>query len=411
MPDQNWTEKNTDTTDHSTSTPHSPGNNRKWKWVLIVVIILGAGTFYFLRQSKQKASNIQADPAPRAVPVSTAAAKKGDIGVYINALGTVTPVYTDTITSRVQGEIVNVYYQEGQLVHKGDPLLDIDPRPYHAQLNEVEGQLAHDQALLNEAKIDLSRYQSAYEQNAIAKQQVDDQEQTVFQYEGTVKNDQGQVENAQVNLVYCHITSPIEGRVGLRLVDPGNIVQANSTTPLVVVTQLQPITVIFSVAEDYLPQIQEQMHKGQRMLVDAFDREQQKKIATGSLLTMDNQIDPTTGTLKLKAIFQNEDNSLFANQFVNARLLVDTEHGQTLIPTSAIQRNSQGAFVYVIKPDHTASLHTIKIGTSNADLSAVDGVQPGDVVAIAGFDKLQDGVKVLPVGEDASASPNPKQGS
>src|SRR5579863_4271034 len=207
--------------------------------------------------------------------------------------------------SRVQGEIVNVYYREGQLVHKGDPLLDIDPRPYQAQLTEVEGQLAHDQALLNEAKIDLGRYQSAYEQNAIAKQQVDDQQQTVFQYEGTVRNDQGQVENAKVNLVYCHITSPIEGRVGLRLVDPGNIVQANSTTALVVVTQLQPITVIFSVAEDYLPQIQKQLLAGHTMSVDAFDRDQQKKLASGYLLTLDNQIDTTTGTLKLKAIFQN----------------------------------------------------------------------------------------------------------
>jgi multidrug efflux system membrane fusion protein len=394
MPDQNWTQKSTDTTDHSTSAPDAAGNNRKWKWALIVVIILGAGTFYFLRQSKQRASNIQADPAPRAVPVSTAAAKKGDIGVYINALGTVTPVYTDTITSRVQGEIVKVYYQEGQLVHKGDPLLDIDPRPYQAQLNEVEGQLAHDQALLNEAKIDLSRYQSAYEQNAIAKQQVDDQEQTVFQYEGTVKNDQGQVENAQVNLVYCHITSPIEGRVGLRLVDPGNIVQANSTTALVVVTQLQPITVIFSVAEDYLPQIQSQMHKGQRMLVDAFDREQEKKLASGSLLTMDNQIDPTTGTLKLKAIFQNEDNSLFANQFVNARLLVDTTRDAVLIPTAAIQRNAQGAFVYVIKPDNTATIHTITVGTTDGDMAAVQGIQPGENIAVKGFEKLQDGIRV-----------------
>jgi multidrug efflux system membrane fusion protein len=298
------------------------------------------------------------------------------------------------VMSRVQGEIVNVYYREGQLVHKGDPLLDIDPRPYQAQLTEVEGQLAHDQALLNEAKIDLGRYQSAYEQNAIAKQQVDDQQQTVFQYEGTVRNDQGQVENAKVNLVYCHITSPIEGRVGLRLVDPGNIVQANSTTALVVVTQLQPITVIFSVAEDYLPQIQEQMKKGQHMAVDAFDRDQQKKLASGSLLTLDNQIDPTTGTLKLKAIFANENDALFANQFVNARLLVDTTRNATLIPTAAIQRNAQGAFVYVIKSDQTAAIRTITVGTTDGDSAAVQGLQPGDTIAVKGFEKLQDGVKV-----------------
>ncbi len=404
MPDQSRNEKNEDIPVHPPSDSPSAGNNQKWIWTAIILIILGAGTFYYLRQSKQRASNIHADPAPRAVPVTTAAARKGDIGVYINALGTVTPVYTDIITSRVQGEIVNVYYREGQLVHKGDPLLDIDARPYQAQLTEVEGQLAHDQALLNEARIDLGRYQSAYEQNAIAKQQVDDQEQTVFQYEGTVKNDQGQVENAKVNLVYCHITSPIEGRVGLRLVDPGNIVQANSTTALVVVTQLQPITVIFSVAEDYLPQIQEQMSKGRRMLVDAFDRGQQKKLASGALLTLDNQIDPTTGTIKLKAIFANEDNSLFANQFVNARLLVDTTHEAILIPTAAIQRNAQGAFVYVIKPDQSATIRNITVGTTDGDMAAVQGLQPRETVAVKGFEKLQDGIKVVVQNKAGSTS-------
>jgi len=383
-----------DTGAHAPSDTRAGGSGGKWVWGLILVLLVGAGAYYYLHQSKTKTGSAQADAAPRAVPVSTAAARQGDIGVYINALGTVTPVYTDTITSRVQGEIVDVYYKEGQLVHKGDPLLDIDPRPYQAQLTQAEGQLAHDQALLNEARIDLSRYQSAFAQNAIAKQQVDDQEQTVLQYEGTVKNDSGVVDNAKVNLVYCHITSPIEGRVGLRLVDPGNIVQANSTTSLVVVTQLQPITVIFSVAEDYLPQIQEQLRKGQRMEVDAFDREQQKKIASGTLLTLDNQIDPTTGTIKLKAIFPNENGALFANQFVNARLLVDTQHNAILVPTSAIQRNAQGAFVYTIKPDQTAAIQTITVGTTDADTAAVQGLQAGQTIAVKGFEKLQDGVKV-----------------
>ena len=383
-----------DTGAHAPSDTRAGGSGGKWVWGLILVLSVGAGAYYYLHQSKAKTGSAQADAAPRAVPVSTAAARQGDIGVYINALGTVTPVYTDTITSRVQGEIVDVYYKEGQLVHKGDPLLDIDPRPYQAQLTQAEGQLAHDQALLNEARIDLSRYQSAFAQNAIAKQQVDDQEQTVLQYEGTVKNDSGVVDNAKVNLVYCHITSPIEGRVGLRLVDPGNIVQANSTTSLVVVTQLQPITVIFSVAEDYLPQIQEQLRKGQRMEVDAFDREQQKKIASGTLLTLDNQIDPTTGTIKLKAIFPNENGALFANQFVNARLLVDTQHNAILVPTSAIQRNAQGAFVYTIKPDQTAAIQTITVGTTDADTAAVQGLQAGQTIAVKGFEKLQDGVKV-----------------
>jgi multidrug efflux system membrane fusion protein len=379
---------------HRRPDPQDGVKSRKWVWALVVVLILGAGAYYYVRQSKLRSSTAQAEPAPRAVPISIATVRKGDIGVYINALGAVTPVYTDTITSRVQGEIVNVYYREGQLVHKGDPLLDIDARPYQAALTQVEGQLAHDQALLNEAKIDLSRYQSAFAQNAIAKQQVDDQEQTVLQYEGTVKNDQGMVDNAKVNLVYTHITSPIEGRVGLRLVDPGNIVQANSTTALVVVTQLQPITVVFSVAEDYLPQIQQQLRKGNRMEVDAFDRDQTKKIASGTLLTLDNQIDPTTGTIKLKAIFPNQDGALFANQFVNARLLVDTTQNAVLIPTAAVQRNAQGAFVYVIKPDQTASIQTITVGTTDGDMAAVQGLQANQTIATKGFEKLQDGVKV-----------------
>jgi multidrug efflux system membrane fusion protein len=394
MPEQGWDSKHADNMAPPTTPSQSGGGGSKWIWTLVLLILLGAGTYYYLHQSKQRATSAQAEAAPRAVPVSAASVRKGDIGVYINALGTVTPVYTDAITSRVQGEIINVYYREGQLVHKGDPLLDIDPRPYQAQLTQVEGQLAHDQALLNEARIDLGRYQSAYSQNAIAKQQVDDQEQTVLQYEGTVKNDTGQVENAKVNLVYCHITSPIDGRVGLRLVDPGNIVQANSTTTLVVVTQLQPITVIFSIAEDYLPQIQEQLRKGRSMLVDAFDRDQQKKIASGTLLTLDNQIDTTTGTIKLKAIFPNENGALFANQFVNARLLVDTLHDAILIPTAAIQRNAQGAFVYLIKSDQTAAIQTVNVGTTDGDTSAVEGLQPGDTIAVKGFEKLQDGVKV-----------------
>jgi multidrug efflux system membrane fusion protein len=273
-------------------------------------------------------------------------------------------------------------------------LLDIDSRPYEAALTQTEGQLAHDQALLNEAGIDLDRYKSAFSRNAIAQQQVYDQEQAVQQYQGTVKNDEGMVANAKVNLVYTHITSPIDGRVGLRLVDPGNIVQANSATPLVVVTQLQPITVIFSVAEDYLPQIQQQLRQGHTMAVDALDRTQETKIATGSLLTLDNQIDTSTGTVKLKAIFPNKDSSLFPNQFVNTRLLVETQHDATLVPAAAIQRNAQGSFVYVVKPDATAQLRNVKPGVADGNTQAVQGVKPTEVVAISGFDRLQDGAKV-----------------
>src|SRR5208283_5173359 len=244
------------------------------------------------------------------------------------------------------------------------------------------------------AKIDLERYQQAFTRNAIAKQQLDDQEQVVLQDEGTVKNDEGMLANAKVNLEYTHITAPIEGRVGLRLVDPGNIVQANSTTALVVITQLQPITVIFSIAEDSLSQIQQQLRKGKTLTVEAFDREGSTKLASGTLLSLDNVIDPTTGTLRLKAIFDNQDNALFASQFVNVKLLVDTQHDVTLIPTPAIQRNAQGAFVYVIKSDQTASMRPITPGTTDGSVTAVQGLEPQEVVAVNGFDKLLDGAKV-----------------
>jgi multidrug efflux system membrane fusion protein len=362
-----------------------------WVWALILIAAAVGGLLYYQRHSSGDASKAKAASPPRPVPITAAESNKGDIGVYVEALGTVTPVYTVTVTSRVQGQIMDVRYQEGQMVHKGDPLIEIDPRPYQAALTQVEGQLAHDQAVLAEARIDLDRYKSAFARNAIAQQQVYDQEQAVLQFEGTVKNDEGMVENAKVNLTYTHITSPIDGRVGLRLVDPGNIVQANSATPLVVTTQLQPITVIFSVAEDYVPQILKQMRQGHSMPVAALDRTQAQQIATGSLLTLDNQIDTTTGTVKLKAIFPNKDSALFPNQFVNTRLLVETEHDATLVPTAAIQRNSQGAFVYVVNPDKTARMRTVKAGTSDGNVTAVEGIPPSAWVAITGFDRLQDG--------------------
>jgi len=332
---------------------------------------------------------------PHEVPVQTATVREGDIGVYVNGLGTVTPVYTVSVTSRVQGQIMAIHYREGQMVRKGDPLIDIDPRPYEAQLSQVQGQLSHDEALLAQARIDLDRYQAAFSRNAIAQQQVYDQEQLVKQDEGTVKNDQGLLQNAQVNLAYCHITAPITGRVGLRLVDPGNLVQANSNTSLVVVTQLQPITVIFTVAEDYLPEIQKELRVGHKMQVQALDRTEQNTLATGTLLTIDNQVDPTTGTFKLRAIFPNTDGALFPNQFVNAKLLVDTQHNVDLIPTAALQRNSSGAFVYVIKPGDTASMQTVTPGTTDGNTAAVQGLEPGQVIAVNGFDKLQDGIKVV----------------
>jgi len=366
-----------------------------WVWIILILLIALIGyRFYQNKESAAKAAQAKAAAAQRGVPISTTTATKGSIGVYISALGTVTPVYTATITSRVDGQIVSVDYREGQMVHKGDVLIQIDPRPYQAALTQGEGTLAHDEALLAEARIDLNRYQEAFNRNAIAKQQLDDQTQTVKQYEGSVKNDQGTVASAATNVDYATIKAPIDGRVGLRLIDPGNIVSSGGTTPLVVITQLQPITVIFSVAEDYLPQIQKQMRAGHKMSVDALDRDQQTKLASGSLLTIDNQIDTSTGTVKLKAIFQNGDIALFPNQFVNARLLVDTNENATLIPSAAIQRNAQSAFVYLIKPDKTAGVQAVTVGTTDGNTSAIQGIQPGDEIALTGFDKLQDGAKV-----------------
>jgi len=366
-----------------------------WIWaILIAVIVIAVLVYSHKKSAAEAAAAAKAAQAQHAVPVVTTTARKGSIGDYVETLGIVTPVYTDAITSRVQGQIMEVHYKEGQMVRKGDPLIDIDSRPYQAALTQAQGQLAHDQAVLAEAKIDLDRYQQAFNQNAIAGQQVDDQQQTVKQDEGTVLNDQGTVANAQVNLVYCHITSPIDGRVGLRLVDPGNIVQAGATAPLVVVTQIAPITVVFNVAEDYLPQIQKQMKLGHKLRVDALDRTQESKIASGVVSTLDNEVDPTTGTVKLRATFVNSDGALFPNQFVNAKLLLDTEENVTLVPSEAVQRNAQSAFVYVIKSDQTASVQNVTTGTTDGVSTVVQGINPGDTVAINGFDKLQDGIKV-----------------
>ena len=323
-------------------------------WVVIVLTVAVAAFFIFRHREKPQPQAGQAmggragGMGQGPLMVATATAKKGDIGVYVSALGLVTPVNTVAVRSRVDGQLVEVHYKEGQMVHSGDALVEIDARPFEAALAQAEGQLARDMALLENARLDVQRYQEAFAKNAIPKQQLDTQVATVHQYEGATKLDRAQVDNAKVQLAYCHIKAPISGRVGLRLVDSGNIVHGNDTNPLVVITQLEPITVIFSVAEDYLPQIQQQLRKGQRLVVDAFDRAQQKKIATGKLEALDNQIDPSTGTVKLKAVFSNEDDALFPNQFVNARLLVDTHHDVTLVPNPIIQRNAQGRFVYLL---------------------------------------------------------------
>jgi multidrug efflux system membrane fusion protein len=330
-------------------------------------------------------------PAPM---VSTVTSRKGDIGIYVTALGTVTPLYSVAVNSRVDGQLVKVSYKEGQLIKQGDPLADIDPGPFEAALMQMQGQLARDQALLENAKIDLERYRQAYASNAIPEQQLATQGATVHQYEGTVQLDQGTLSNAQVQLGYCHISAPISGRVGLRLVDPGNIVHSANSNALVVITQLQPITVIFTVAEDYLGQILQQLDRGKTMEVDAFDRTQQKKLASGVLETLDNQIDPNTGTVKLRAIFTNEDNALFPNQFVNARLLVDTLHDATLVPNPVIQRDANGSFVYLLKPDQTISTNPVVVKVTDGDTSAVEGLEPETVLVADNFNRLTDGMKV-----------------
>ena len=289
---------------------------------------------------------------------------------------------------------MTVAYREGQDVKIGDPLVEIDPRPYAAAVLQAEGLLAHDTSVLREARIDLQRYRKAYAKNAIQKQLLDDQEQIVLQSEGSVKEDQGALATAKVNLDYCHITSPIMGRVGLRLVDPGNVVQAGSTSSLLVVTQLDPITVIFNVAEDFLPSIQAELKQGKSLVVEVLDRSQEKKLATGKFLTTDNQIDPTTGTVRIKALFDNKDGTLFPNQFVNARLLLNTLHGATLVSAPAIQRGPQGTFVYVVKSDKTAEMRRVRVENVEAGQAAVSGVQPGEVVATSRFDKLEPGARV-----------------
>jgi multidrug efflux system membrane fusion protein len=370
------------------------------------LLVLVAGVIYMIRENgKKDAETKKARGAVKpAVTATVSTATKGSIGVYVSAIGTVTPVYTATITAQAGGVLTEVHYREGQLVQKGDPLIEIDPRPYEATLRQAEGTLEHDTNVLAQAQMDVERYRAAWAKNSINKQLLDDQEKIVLQDQGTVKNDQGTVDFDKVQLGYCHITSPITGRAGLRLVDPGNVVQANSTTPLVVITQVQPITVIFTIAEDSLGAVQARMRKTHTLPVDAMDRAQANKLASGKLLTIDNQIDTTTGTVKLRAQFDNRNGTLFPNQFVNTRLLVNTQDGVTLLPTNAIQHNGDQSFVYLIA-DGKATQRTVKTGVADSGQTAVTGVNPGDVVATSSFDKLQNGSKVT-IAKQAPAHAN-----
>ena len=374
--------------------PKRSGTVRIIVWVLLLLIF--AAAFYWIlhrHDDTAKPATGRRGAAGGTATINTVTARKGDIGVYLDNIGTVTPVYTSSITSQVNGIILSVHYKEGQLVRKGEPLIDVDPRPYEATLLQARGTLEKDEAVLAQAQMDLDRYKAAWAKNAIPKQTLDDQEKIVLQDQGTVKNDQGTVAFDRVQLEYCHIVSPITGRIGLRLVDPGNVVQSSGGTTLAVITQITPITVVFAVPEDNLGQVETPLHKGAKLTVDAYDRAALKQIATGTLLTVDNQINTTTGTVLGRATFPNTDSSLYPNQFVNTRLLVNTLQDATLIPSSAIQHNGQVAFVYVIQ-NNVAHLKNIKAGVTDGDTTQVTGIDPGDVLADSSFDKLEEGAKV-----------------
>jgi multidrug efflux system membrane fusion protein len=361
-------------------------------WVLLLLALAAIAYLVFAHyKGEQKAA---AKPKPAGVTITTVTATKGNIGVYLDSIGTVTPVHTASITSQVTGSVVAVNYKEGQIVQQGDPLVDIDPRPYRATLEQAQGALERDENVLAQAQMDYDRYRVAWDRNAIAKQILDDQEKLVAQDKGTVRNDEGTVKYDQVQLDFCHITAPFTGRVGLRLVDPGNVAQAAGTVTLAVITQLQPITVIFTIPEDSLGQVQLRLNRGATLTVDAFDRTAQTKIASGRLLTLDNQIDTTTGTVKGRAQFDNRNNGLFPNEFVNTRLLVNTLQGVTLVPASAIQQNGNASFVYVIE-NNFAHTRSVTPGVTDAGVTQVTGVNAGDVLADSSFDKLQDNTAVV----------------
>jgi multidrug efflux system membrane fusion protein len=360
---------------------------------LASVFVIGITAWAGVRGSRQRAQVAGANQkAPTATPAVAAVAHKGNIGVYFTGLGTVTPLYTVTVKSRVDGQILNVSYKEGQAVRKGAPLVEIDPRPYQAQLTQYDGQLAKDQAALQNAQVDLQRYETLITKNAIAKQIEATQQATVIQDQGAVKTDEGNIASAKLNIAYCHITSPIDGRVGLRLVDPGNMVYASAGTALVVITQTNPISVIFTLPEQQLAPVLKRVWAGERLSVAALDADSKTIVARGQLTTVDNQIDQSTGTLKLRAVFANTDGALFPNQFVNAQLLVDVKKDVTLVPNAAIQRNGSKTFVYLVKPDHAVTVREVNVDTANPDESEItSGVAPGDLLVTQGVDKLQEG--------------------
>ncbi len=386
---------------------------RTWVWLLVLCILGGTAYFVFAKsESGKPAGSQQAGGKPgmnamnRSQPVVAVTAKVGDINLYLNGLGTVVPLNTVTVKTHVDGELSAVMFREGQMVKQGDLIVQIDPRPYQVLLAQAEGTMAHDVALLKNAQVDLERYRTLFEQDSIAKQQLDTQASLVRQYESSLKVDQAQIDSAKLQLTYSRITAPVSGRVGLRQVDVGNIVHAADTNGIVIITQLQPITVVFILPEDNISDVMKKMRAGQKLTVDAYDRSGKTKLASGVLLTVDNQIDTTTGTVKLKAQFANDDSSLFPNQFVNARMLLDVMRETIIIPAAAVQRGSQGTFVYVIKDDKTVTVHPVKLGPTEGETAAIEsGLSVGEIVVVDGTDKLREGAKVETAERNAAAAP------
>ncbi|WP_035259285.1 MdtA/MuxA family multidrug efflux RND transporter periplasmic adaptor subunit [Desulfatirhabdium butyrativorans] len=395
-----------------TFSPVPPRKRIQVFWfVAVPVLVLIAGAYVFF-SSRAPAADKEAKGAKRVAPVSVAAARLADVGIYIPALGSVVSLNTVQVKSRVDGQLMEIHFREGQIVRAGDLLATIDPRPFQVQLTQAEGQMARDQELLKNARLDERRYQVLWEQDSISRQQLDTQQALVRQYEAAVKIDQGLIDSARLQLTYCRITAPAGGRVGLRQIDPGNMVHAGDTTPLVVITQIQPISVVFSIPEDSLPQVMQQLKTGSRMQVEAYDREQKVKLALGELLTLDNQIDPTTGTLKLKALFPNEDQALFPNQFVNVRLLVEVRKNALVVPAAAVQSGQQGTFVYAVPDGRTAAIRPIQTGvTQGEDTVIVSGLSPGDMVVVEGAEGLRDGSQVAVQQAGAALPQKPAAGS
>jgi multidrug efflux system membrane fusion protein len=376
------------------------GKSRAWLWLLILCLLAG-GAYYLSRgaaaQNANKAGKQDGKQGSRSVPVVTATARKGDMEIFLDGLGTVTALNTVTVRTRVDGQLDKVAFTEGQFVKQGELLAQIDPRPYKVQLEQAEGQMARDEAQLKNARLDLERYRVLLAQDSVPKQQYDTQVAIVNQAEGTVKSDQAQIDSAKLQIVYCRITSPLTGRIGLRLVDQGNMVHASDANGLAVITQIQPIAVVFNIGAKDVPQVLQKMRTGAKLRVDAYSDDKSKKLAVGELLTIDNQIDLTSGTLRFKALFANQNGALFPNQFSNARLLIDTKRNTVIIPEAAVQRKPQGTFAYVVKSDKTVEERDIVLGPAEADARSVEsGLSPDEVVVIEGVDKLQPGSKVTP---------------